>query len=256
MWGIVDEYRILEAMVACAMETESYVMRGTLLSTLSLVAVTPQITDRLHTLGFTVLTFGGHSCVVPLDLNSMVIRATSRLFVATEAIDPVSPVAQNVARLLNPLTHDRSKAELAALSVNQLASYENSLFVHRFLMSYHLDYETWQFVISLFHRIPLLPGDDSPVDTRLEAEAYARLHEAHLQAQTERALSLYTFERLPIPVFAKAEVPRARPGAREAAEVYISEQEFMALFSVDKSTFYTRCTEEQRREVREFIMRQ
>jgi hypothetical protein len=247
----VEEYKLLEVMVASANSIESYVVRGTFLSALSLVAVTPKIAERLSALGLTV---GANSCIVPVDINSMVIPVSSRLFVAPEILTPPSEAAKRVTDLINPLTVAQAKNELGSLSINDLASYDNSVFIHRFLMSYNLDYATVQFVIALFGRIPLVPGDETPVDLRIEAEAYARLYEAHLLGQHEQALAKYTFSTLPIPVMAMAEVSRARPGAL-APEVYLTDLEFQAITGVDKNTFYTRCTDEQRIEVRNFIMR-
>jgi hypothetical protein len=255
MWAFVDEYHILEEMVKAGTSMDSYLVKGTLLNALSLVSMMPKVADRLYSLGFTVVNFGENSCVVPVDANSMIIPVSTRVFVAPEILTPPSKAVQSVADLLSPLTRDRAKNELSGISINDLASYDNTIFVHRLLMSHKMDHETCEFVVSLFRRIPLVPADESPVDLRQEAEAYARLIESQAHAQNDQAFTTYTFATLPIPQMRVPEVPRARPGALLGAEVYISDEDFMATTGVDKDTFYRRCTNEQRLEVREFIMR-
>jgi hypothetical protein len=248
--SFVDSFKIVKQMFLFGPSIESYLLRGSLFNALSLILITPNIADELFELGLTVFQFGSQNCIIPHNHNSMVVRSPPRIFLRPEILGRSSELSRKVTELLNPLTQDLAKAELTSFSNEHFASSDNSVFIHKFVMSYHIDYETAEFLIVKFGMKALIPADESRLDFRKEAETFTRIYEAILLGQQEKS----TFSRLPIPVLRISEVGKNRPRS-STPEVYLSDEEFVKVTGVDKNTFYDKCTENEKREVRDLIMK-
>jgi hypothetical protein len=250
--SFVRKYQIVEAMVNTVMASESFILRGTLLDALSMMASGVIATGLLQNSGLTVFQFGSHKSVLPISPEAMLVPVDARPLVMPEILRPKSVATELMAALLNPVSAAAARAELARMPLTELATYDNKMFMHRLLMSYRVGYRVREFLLNLFRAVPLEPGDEAPVNLRVEAETYTRIVEALMLAQTGGGDGC-TLSNMPIPVMEKALIKKARPGAI-APEVYLSDQNFVSMTGVDKNTFYQRCTDEQRVQVRAFIL--
>jgi hypothetical protein len=144
------------------------------------------------------------------------------------------------AQLLNPIHRNPATKEIYSATkdrVPDMNTMENSSYVHMLVAHHPYMTEQRQFLLSIFGGAPLVPPDLSLVDPRLEAECRARIFEAQLLPAAVDGPGC-TFTNLPLPVWSRTEVILKRKGAR-APEVYLSDDEFGALFGCTKSDFYS-----------------
>jgi hypothetical protein len=232
-------------MIAAAMEVGSYILRGTLLATLSQIAINEPIGQSLLINGFKLFKFGNHSCIIPINPESILIPVKQPILTIPQVIKSPSKYGQLAAQLLNPIHKQQASNELTLAAKENPAdilTVENSFYIRRLLADHPFPAEQRQLLMGIFKGIPIMHLDQTKVDARLEAECRARLLEAQKVPASEAAN--YVFSRLPIPVLTPAEVSQKRRGSK-APEVYLSDSDFVATLRYDRNTFY-RLPEEQR----------
>jgi hypothetical protein len=201
--------------------------------------------------GFCFVKFGDRSCVLPSAPESFLVPLPEIEPDSAQIGQAPSRFSDLAGQLLNPLYQNKAKKELfEAASDERLLTMDNAVYVHRLIAKWPYAAEPRMFLQGLFRAVSLRSIESRAVNCRLMSECFVRVCEA--QAQTGNAQN-YSFSTLPIPTFTKAELPQYRQGS-PAPEVYISDAELVAITGVDRITFYERVTEEQRGQVRAYLL--
>jgi hypothetical protein len=239
--------QIVEIIVTSTLNTKSYVLRGTLLCALSMIYVSPFLTTALQQTGFTLFRFGQNSCVIPIDITTLLISFEQNGIQIPAVFQSPSKYCNYASQLLNPIQRGTATTELLTASKEnqtELRTSENAYFVHRLLALNCFQLDSRQLLSTIFHGIPLVKQDFTSVDPQLEAECRARLFEAQLLSGNLVEAANYVFSTIPIPNLTVTEIQNSRKGSL-APEVYLSNADFKALTRYDRTAFY-QLPEEQR----------
>jgi hypothetical protein len=131
--------QIIDVLVESALELKSYVLRGTLLSALSLIAINPKMVASLQAKGFGIFRFGEHSCVVPMKPSSILIQPQKVEIVPPPKLPAPSKWGILATQLLNPIhrgTARRALEEAVKAKAAGLNTTENCCYVHSLVASH------------------------------------------------------------------------------------------------------------------------
>jgi hypothetical protein len=236
---------IVGRMLASALGLQSYVLRGTLLTALSLCAVTREFVAAIRDRGLTLFKFGARGSVVPLDPALLLIPVTNAPPVIEASSEPPGPIGVAAAKLLNPIFRSVAMKELLATGKSrpaELTTVENVQFCHSLLANACFLTESRQFLFTVLHGAPLMAPDSAPVDARAEAECRARISEA--QCLSDADTVRFVFSTIPIPEMALADVKAKKKGSL-APEAHLADADFEAAFQCGRDEFY-KLPEEER----------
>lgn len=248
--------KIVEQMINCGLDVCSYVVKGTLLASLSLIAVNPYVSETLQKNGFQFFKFGNHMCVIPLDPASLMIPLAMKKLVAPTLTSQPPPYGQLAAQLLNPIHQNQAKKELYAASKekpDEINTPENAHYVMKLLANYCYTGEARQFLFSLFRLAPLVRPQMTPVHPHCAADAAARAFEAQILAQNALEAAMHSWSTIPIPHLPLEEI-QTKKKASPVPEVYLSDADFVRWLKIDRQRFYS-LTEQQQNEFRHALLR-
>jgi hypothetical protein len=243
----VSELGIVELLIEAAFELKSFMLRGTLLAALSMVAINSRTTEVLARYNFQLFKFGPHACVVPVTPDVVLIPVRPRKVVVPEREVLPSKYAEFATMLMNPINRAGAMRELGAAQRDnraaEMGTVENSMFVQTLLGKHTFPAEQRQLLLNLFRQVPVMAGTDTQTDPRMEAEAAARIYEAQIVSANQVTASLYVFSTIPIPKVPLADLRAKKPDA-PTPEVYLSDADFLEGTGVERDAFYALAAEE------------
>jgi hypothetical protein len=248
----VSQSGIIELLIESALEMKSLMLRGTLLSCLSLISVSLHVVSILQPRGFQLFKFGEHSCVVPIDPRTLVVPIKARPIRQPAPSQPPNRYCELACQMLNPIHRSSALKEMSAAAKGELETVENSFYVQNLLGNYAFLPEPRQFLTSTFRQVPAFGPLEVVRNARADAEAMARLIEAQAQAANGYGAADLVFSTLPIPVIGIRDIPTHRSGS-PVPEVYLTDAEFAAVTRMDKPTFY-RLADGDMKRIRSMIL--
>lgn len=236
----IRRHKVIPKMIKNTLETDSYIVRGTLIVSLSFMYVNHTISDTLQKNGFQFFRFGSHTCVVPVDPASLFIPIPANKISPPPLKEPPSRYGELASQLLNPLYDNAAKEELKKQvqeNPEDVFTTENAEYIMRLLANFGYSTVVRQSLFAMFKHCPLMKRDESAVDEPLAAECAVRLNEAQILSQNAFEAANYIFSTVIIPKLSVADVKAKRPNSR-APEVYLSDSDFTAAMGVGRVEFY------------------
>lgn len=244
----------VQAMIDSALSSGSYLLIGTLLDCLTLIATNPRINEVLKKNGFTSFEFGDHRCIVPesADIpfeNMDNYEEEEWNEKATELRFP-SKISIQLPLLLNPIHQQFSTQFLfnASRAENQdgepLLTSPNALYAHELLADCTFIPTARKFVFDLFRSTPIVEQrNDILIDQKVLAECLARADEATNANQMTLASS--GFSSVQINKFTASEIKLKKQNT-PVPEVYLRDEEFPTVVGVpDRKSFYLLTLDQQ-----------
>ena len=247
---------IIQSMINSAYESQSYMLRGTLLSSLSIIVNNNKSMSRfLSSFGFRILSFKGNSWVFPNNLEQILIANEPKKHEFSEYQPVKLKYSEQISKLLNPIHISNAKKELLEASRNTnsgLLNQEHALYANEIIAKYSFPNDTRQFLYSIFRQIPLenVPTDKYKINEEVASECTARLYEAQLQGVRHQNI---TFSQIKIPILKINDIKLYKRN-NSVPEAYLNDNDFVVYIGKTKEEFY-KLTVEEKNEIRKTVFR-
>ena len=233
---------IITKLIESATNKSSYLLKGTLFASLSMMKFDYDMEDLLYSKGIQIWKFGNHKCVIPIDFQSFyktMKTKPSRSHNKSIVQLPQSNLtfSQCISNIINPITANKGKNDIISLMNEQgsnLSTIEYATFVGDILSNFTLTYDTRQYLLSLVRLVPRFPYPQVNINQRLAAEYGARVMESIAINSIPDNMVL---SQIPMPVIPASMIKQQRPGAK-FPEVYLNDAEFKLCMGYDRNTFY------------------
>ena len=159
---IVEKNDIASKLIASALSSSSYVLKGTLISCLSLFYQSKYLSTVLQNHKWELFRFGSNQCVIPCDPfkffeppEAITIQLPD--FKDIEGFDDIVVLLKQQA---NSLLNKTSRSQLTDIYKNKRILFNNpklALYSHSLLGNFYFTPESREFILYLFKCIPLLP---------------------------------------------------------------------------------------------------
>ena len=248
---IVSEYNIISEMLTSLGSGDSYTLRGTLISCMSLMSMSPRFAKVLEDAHWQRLNYGRYSCVVPSDPMAL-LRAPRDTPVVNKgkAVDVGGneEFVKLLVELARPEEEARKKAkeELNMAKCDRKAEFlDPSMVLAASRLLEEIDYspENREFIWRMFWGSPLMKPSDEAVDGESVAIVRALILEACLKSGDIDNTTVFT--ELTIPRYSLNELVSNARIAIMAAEVYISDEDLFKATGKTREEFYQLPTEAQ-----------
>lgn len=233
---------IVAKMIESAKESTSYLLRGTLLVAFSIMKPDPIIANYLYKSGFQLFKFGSHSCIVPIDLNSMLIRTQQQFVGLTEDVQPFSrPQNHFVSTVINCLSTRVNQPRidlqnLVTTKTKEIATTENSQFLHNFMSKFSIPQALRSFLVSVLAFMPTFyPISNEKVDMQVFQICYAKIYESSLITQIP--LNEATFDSIKLNQYSLSQIKQMKSDS-PCPEVYLNDEDFKNITGYDRDSFY------------------
>ena len=241
--SIIEQYDIAEKIIVSALNSPSYVLKGTLISSLSLFAQSLYLSSVLQKHNWQLFIFGSHQCIIPCN--------PQKLFVPAEKIQPTILAIKDLEgfeeetnllkQLANTLLTKTSRQALSQLLSNskKRESSDLALYANELISNFHFNPESRQFIYYYFRHTPLKNFVDFNCNKFKEALILAKLVEYDNNKSLESPFKEFKLPEKTLEEIKKDENPIPFP------EIYLHDDEFVSLMSMSKNEFYNSDIEKQ-----------
>lgn len=173
---LVSNNDIHNVIFKCAMESDSMVLRGTLLNCFTIIGESQQFYNFLDANGWELAKFGGYTISAPVDFDNF----TKRECEDNETKDDLTPpqgyeaICRAVVGLLSPLQAGQCKAEISKYK-DQVRTPQFAIFVHKALGRYNFTDDVRRSLEGLVEGVPLMQPVEFTSTERAQSEARARI---------------------------------------------------------------------------------
>ena len=236
---------IVNFLIGIAAKSNSYMLKGTLISVLSLIKVTPEYSEILKKNGFIIYSNNNCLCTIPANPLSLMPddNIGEKEFSKMSFPKPSNQVLEKIPLLQNPLSQVQAQKDLVdATKASQFLTSENATSATELLSYCDLIADGRLFVYNLFKSVPLLKPLNAQCDQRIIAECAAKAYES--TKMNPILLATETISSLQIPKLSLLELKKQKSGALYP-EVYLSDIDFKASLGYDRNQFYLLSSEQQ-----------
>ena len=243
---ILKEYNVIQTFMKCLQTTNSYVLKGTIITSLSLIAESKYLFNVLEEYNWVTFKFGNHYAIVPNNIST--------LYKKYETIDPPlyeindipgqEKMTSLIRQLSSPISQKQAKAELHNIYQNDpkaLTDTNLALYSSEMMSKFVVSPDNRFFLIRIFSHAPLLPLElvkNLKISEDIAAPIRARLYLFLATSSSELCLSMIT-----IPQYSLNEA-KSKKICPECPEVFINNDDFSASFGMKKEDFYSLPSEE------------
>ncbi|KAH0793239.1 hypothetical protein GPJ56_002797 [Histomonas meleagridis] len=244
---IMKEYKVLETFMELIKSTKSYVLKGTLITSFSLMAQSQYLSEIIEKNKFISFKFGNNVAIIPNDLEV--------LFENHEKIDPplnnIDEIEgfENVTLLIrqvsSPISQKQAKVDLHALYQNEpmkLIEPKLAIYANELMSKFVISPENRLFLIRIFSRTSMYSLKSQKERDVNEEKA------ANLRAKIFSILE-YNYE-LPLTMVnvkqynsLKELKNKEKKLCNDAVEVYLNDEEFEKVKGMTKKEFYDTIVE-------------
>ncbi|OHT16392.1 hypothetical protein TRFO_13254 [Tritrichomonas foetus] len=244
---------IVDVLIQSALNSNSHLLMGTLITVLSIMKPNPAIVNFWNSHGFIIYDYGTHSCVIPIDqtIDNHFGEHESDKIVHKVYPKAPNPTIENIIQLQNPIAQNQAKKEIYEASKSKdFLKPEVAFYANDILSYFSLAPEARMFIFNIFRSVPLMNLPNYQINQKVAAECVARAIET--ANSNQMMLAVTPFTELPIPNISASDLNKQRPNCL-VPEVYISDADFSRIAGFDKTKFYN-LDEDQQYIIRKKIM--
>lgn len=232
----IERLDVATRMINIALDSESYVLKGTLIAALSLFDQSKYLSSVLQKNNWQLFHFGNHQCVIPCDplaffQSEETIEYQMPTIEDPEGYDEITTLLKQMANLL--LVKNTRTTLLEYYKAKRPELYEPKLvqYAHKLLSLYNYPTDSRVFIYTLFKESPLVNPIDQDVNFEELAKTGARITE--MLGRKEDVV----LKDIKIPVKTVQQIKEMNPRPLHP-EVYLSDEDFQKLIGVDRKVFY------------------
>lgn len=171
---LLEENQLFETILQAALQTDSYVLRGALLTALSFSSISDYLQRFLSENSFFLFTFGVHKCVIPTDITTF-LPATVYAERCIESITIPEECHPDYCKLLvdmmSPFRQKNAKEAIKVANHDDqpnLLTHQMALFGHTLIGNYPYVHENRFFMQVLFKNTVMLPSVGFEIEPEVE----------------------------------------------------------------------------------------
>jgi len=231
-------------MILCATKRPSYVLKGTLISALSLFAHTRYFSSILQKHNWQLFRFGCHRSVIPSNPADFLGKrpAPELRQDRLPSVEKYKDVCDTLKDLSSSLIHQERRATLGKLRERDDRAFrdpELACYAHTLLGQFYYKSQIRHEICKYFRGIPVVPPPvDDPRDFQQSAIVSAKIREMLIANRNALAIDdSVVWASIQIPTVARSQLAQMQPKPR-CPEVYVADDEFARAAGMSKSEFY------------------
>lgn len=188
---IIEKFDIAELMISTAVNSSSYVLKGSLISVLSLFAQSKYLSSVLQKHNWQLYIFGNHHCVIPCDpidlfSESEIEIESNTSQVKLDEINQNTSIENNLQnyqevivllkQLANTLLVKNARQKLAEIFHTPKKDVNLAFYAHKLLSTFSFSPDSRQFIYFLFRNVPLMNQSDFVVSPNTKSIVSAKLN--------------------------------------------------------------------------------
>lgn len=235
---------IITKMITSVTESNSYLLRGTLLVSFSIMKPNNVLSNFIYKSGYQLFKFGPHSCVVPNELGTMLFQIKQQFYDSAD-VESAKPFnrPQNLftSTVINCIYSriPQPKIDLQNMVTTkrkEIATLENSQFLRNLMANFALPNDLRSYLNSIVSIMPpTLPHCTDKVDTKTFQITYAKIYEASLSSQIP--VDGATIENIQLNQYPLSQVKSLKADS-PCPEVYLNDEDFKTATGYDRDSFY------------------
>jgi len=191
--NVVERFEIPKHLINFALSSKSFILRGTLLSCLSIHYVSPYFSSILAQHSFQLYRYGEKSCIIPISLDVLDIELSgdNNSSFDISVLEDLYPSL--FIELLNPITIKRSKTELITHyreKPNELLTNENARLASILMAKYSFPSEGRNFLYGLFRSVPIVKIPTFEADPSISSVIKSKLAEISTQIYENKSFNI------------------------------------------------------------------
>lgn len=252
---IIENEKVAEIMIKLALESNSYVLKSSLIICLSLFTITDSFSKILIDNGFEMFTLGHQKVIVPTDFSTFFKKEVTfeenviKLPSKSEVIP--SEISKGLIELLNPITSKEAKDQIFALyrdRANGITNTEIALYAHQLMAHFTYTNDTRKFIFGIFKNTPLFPRSEQKCDPEISAIVKEKFFILANRTSTEKpSIMKMDLPKLSLNEMSKRASEKYSLICNAVPEVYLTDEEFKKVTKIDKKTFYSLSKNEQQK---------
>lgn len=189
----IEKYDIAELMITTAINSSSYVLKGSLITVLSLFAQSKYISSVLQKHNWQLYIFGNHHCVIPCDpielFNESEIELHEKLDDEDESflkLNQIHEIENNLKKyhdiisllkqLANTLLVKNARQKLAEIFHTPKKDVGLALYANKLLSTFSFSPDSRQFIYFLFRTVPLMNETVFDISPKTRDIVHAKLN--------------------------------------------------------------------------------
>lgn len=223
-------------MVKTTLESTSYLLRGTMLVCLSMLKLDSILSDFLYHNGFQVFRFGSHTCIVPIDLQRLVVNTIPPEDDCVPFANPNNQFSEAVIKCISLVGNGNEAINKIRENKEQLMVVENVQFLFNAVTRLHFNKKSEIIMHTFLKNAQILEKPKDSIDMKLFAESMTRVYEScNLKGMIDEEM---TFEKIQLQTIPANAIKTTKPNA-PCPEVYLSDSEFLSVCGCNREKFYT-----------------
>ena len=267
--SVIEEHDIAEKMINAAVKSSSYVLKGTLITVLSLFTQTSYFSSVIQRHNWQLYVFGNHHCVIPCQPDCLFNESEAQIELNTsQGKLPKKGTENNIylqmrdvemklsrhqevivllKQLANALLVKTARQKLAEIFHTPKKDIELALYAHKLMSNFAFSADSRQFIYFLFRTVPLMDSVDFNASPKTMATVYAKLN----QLEKDKNALTTAFKDIHIPLKSPSQMHEL--AKFPFPEAYMSDTDFQKTTNMSKQDFY-QLGEEQQASIRQKIV--
>jgi len=176
----LDEYKIIDTMINQTIQTGSYLLFGTLITTLSLFHQSKSLLDQLHYHQWNIFSYGNKISVIPNVIPSFFDTKDNSMNWTIPDIEGKKRITTSIRRLMSPITQNKAKEEIKQIykeDSSKFNDWELADFGHRIMAQFSLSPDSRFFIEVLFkNTVPIQPTN---LEVLLQKDSFKDPNKVH-----------------------------------------------------------------------------
>jgi hypothetical protein len=254
----IRDLRVPERLIAIGAKHPSYVLKGTLIASLSLFTESPYLSSVLQSHNWQLFRFGNRQAVIPCDPQELLLAfpMIQTAFPSLPDLPQYSRVTTELKRMSNTLIYHFGQEHLRTLRDSRdpmLFEPELARYAHSLLAAFHYESPLRRDIYTSFSNTPVVPLTiELPNDDESLAYVSARVREM-VSNKRSRVSSDITLATVTVPVYSRQQLRTLQPVPR-CPEVYLPDLDLKAAANLTRDEFYALLRDKQT-EVRSRILK-
>ncbi|OHT16176.1 hypothetical protein TRFO_41991 [Tritrichomonas foetus] len=248
---IIEKYDIAEKIIISALNSSSYVLKGTLISALSLFAQSLYLSSVLQRHNWQLFMFGSHQCVIPCNPLELFepLEKTPPPLLTIDDLEGHSEAVTFLKQLANTLLVKSARQSLTQLLNTQKKDIALALYANELISNFHFSTDSRQFIYFLFRQTPLMKNVKFDYNQITRANVYAKLSEL----ENSKTVDI-PFTQITLPT-KTPEMVQGELAKIPFPEAFLNDSDFLRLTNMTKEDFY-RLNEKDQAKIRQRIVDQ
>lgn len=216
-------------------QESSYVLKGAIISALSLVAKSKHFTKFLVKKEWQLYEFGSHCAAVPCDITKDPPQSRPLYCQTIEEVEAMEEQTLLIRQMASPIAVRSARDQLASMyqeSRDELVCKDLAVYAHEYMAKFSLPPDSRAFLMKLFNSIPLVYIDLGEIDQRECAEVRARISELRKKTGAE------DLQTVKIPKYTREQLA-TKDICQSCPEVYLDPAEFQSIAGMSLEDFYS-----------------